>query len=187
MTADGRSALEIACAEMITEANELSDQLRSKKLRSLNILEAPSIIYDDLVRLAAQVCGMPSAALTFIDTEHAIVANCFTPPDREQFPTPLVMDRCESVCNTTIITPNDVNIVLDARLDVRFMNLPSAKCGAMRFYCGVAVVTEDGVPLGSLCVFDTIPRTIDEDQVQALKALARTIMQVILLNSVKPY
>lgn len=187
MTADSRSALEIACAEMITEANDLSDQLRSKKLRSLNILEAPSIIYDDLVRLAAQVAEMPSAALTFIDTDKAIVANCFTPPDREQFPTPLVMDRCETVCNTTIMKPNDVNLVLDARLDVRFCNLPAAKSGAMRFYCGVAVVTDDGVPLGALCVFDTVPRTIEEDKVESLRAIARTIMQIILLNSVKTY
>ena len=57
----------------------------------------------------------------------------------------------------------------------------------MRFYCGVPLTTEDGYAIGSLCVFDDKPRTIEEGPVKALQALARTILQIAQLNSVKLY
>lgn len=186
MTADGRSSLEDACNDLIAEANALSDQLRSKKLRALNVLEKPFVIYDDLVSLAAQVCEMPFAALTFVDVDKTTVASCFMPDTEEPF-LPVLMDRCDTVCNTTIITPSKVNLVLDTHLDMRYANVGPVKEGKVRFYCGVPLVTEDGVAIGALCVFDNKPRTLHEDKVLSLQALARTIMQIVVLNSVKLY
>lgn len=186
MTADGRSSLEDACNDLIAEANALSDQLRSKKLRALNVLERPFVIYDDLVALAAQVCDMPFAALTFVDLEKTTVASCFMPDTEEPF-LPVLMERCDTVCNTTIITPSKVNLVLDTHLDMRYANAGPVKSGQVRFYCGVPLVTEDGVAIGALCVFDNKPRTLAEDKVLSLQALARTVMSIVVLNSVKLY
>lgn len=186
MTADGRSSLEDACSDLIAEANALADQLRSKKLRALSVLERPFEIYDDLVSLAAQVCEMPFAALTFVDVEKTTVACCFMPDDAEPF-LPTLMDRCDTVCNTTIITPTKVNLVLDTHLDIRYADVGPVKEGKVRFYCGVPLVTEDGVAIGALCVFDNQPRTLAEDKVLSLQALARTVMQIAALNSVKIY
>lgn len=187
MTADGRSSLEDACNDLIAEANALTEQLRVKKLRALNVLERPFVIYNDLVALAAQVTDMPFAALTFIDTDTTTIACCFESEGATHLEIPPIMERCDTVCNVTIITPQKVNIVLDTHLDVRFENHSKVKDGSVRFYCGVPLTTEEGYAIGSLCVFDNQPRTIEEGPVKALQALARTIMQIALLNSVKLY
>ena len=187
MTADGRSSLEDACNDLIAEANALTEQLRVKKLRALNVLERPFVIYNDLVALAAQVTDMPFAALTFIDTDTTTIACCFESEGATHLEIPPIMERCDTVCNVTIITPQKVNIILDTHLDVRFENHSKVKDGTVRFYCGVPLTTDDGFAIGSLCVFDNKPRTIEEGPVKALQALARTIMQIALLNSVKLY
>ena len=187
MTADGRSSLEDACNDLIAEANALTEQLRVKKLRALNVLERPFVIYNDLVALAAQVTDMPFAALTFIDTDTTTIACCFESEGATHLEIPPIMERCDTVCNVTIITPQKVNIVLDTHLDVRFENHSKVKDGSVRFYCGVPLTTEEGYAIGSLCVFDNKPRTIEEGPVKALQALARTILQIAQLNSVKLY
>lgn len=187
MTADGRSSLEDACNDLIAEAAALTEQLRVKKLRSLNVLERPFVIYNDLVALAAQVTDMPFAALTFIDDTTTTIACSFEAEGSSYIELPPLMERCDTVCNTTIITPQKVNIILDTHLDVRFENHSKVKDGTVRFYCGVPLTTEDGYAIGSLCVFDDKPRTIEEGPVKALQALARTILQIAQLNSVKLY
>ena len=169
MTADGRSSLEDACNDLIAEANALTEQLRVKKLRALNVLERPFVIYNDLVALAAQVTDMPFAALTFIDTDTTTVACCFESEGATHLEIPPIMERCDTVCNATIITPQKVNIVLDTHLDVRFENHSKVKDGSVRFYCGVPLTTEEGYAIGSLCVFDNKPRTIEEGPVRLCK------------------
>ena len=46
----------------------------------------------------------------------------------------------------------------------------------IRFYAGAPLVNEEGIVLGTLCVFDHVPRTLTEQQQQALRVLARHVM-----------
>jgi GAF domain-containing protein len=41
-----------------------------------------------------------------------------------------------------------------------------------RFYAGAPVIDADGFALGSLCVIDHRPHTLDENQLRSLRALA---------------
>lgn len=71
-----------------------------------------------------------------------------------------------------------IMVVPDALLDPRFAGnaLVTGEPG-IRFYAGVPLVSTDGVPLGSLCVIDTVPRAgLTELQRQGLLVLAADAM-----------
>ena len=74
---------------------------------------------------------------------------------------------------------DDVMVVPDATRDPRFVD-NALVTGDMniRFYAGAPLVTEDGIPLGALCVIDTVPRPegLTEVQRQGLIVLAANVM-----------
>lgn len=68
-------------------------------------------------------------------------------------------------------------IVEDAHADERFAQNPLVLSEPnIRFYAGAPFVDRDGFGLGSLCVIDRVPRTLDDRQQEALEALARQVL-----------
>jgi hypothetical protein len=57
-------------------------------------------------------------------------------------------------------------------MDLRFEGFPDVRSGDIRFWAGYRIESEDGAPLGSLCVFDAAPREVDEADLVALRDLA---------------
>lgn len=78
----------------------------------------------------------------------------------------------------------DVMVVPDARLDPRFAENPlvTGEMG-LRFYAGAPLVSDDGVPLGALCVIDTEPHDgLTPLQRQGLQTLAACVMMRLRSN-----
>ena len=126
----------------------------------------PEREFDDLTRLAAKICDVPLAQLSFVDA------------DREWFKSRVGVSqtggpRETSFCGHTILG-RDVFVVPDASADERFADNPlvAAEDG-YRFYAGAPLVTPDGHALGALCVMDRRPRELRPDQIEALQMLAR--------------
>jgi PAS domain S-box-containing protein len=73
---------------------------------------------------------------------------------------------------------DDIMVIPDATVDPRFADNPLVTDGlAIRFYAGVPLVRDDGVPLGSLCVIDTVPRAgLTPLQREGLLVLAADVM-----------
>jgi diguanylate cyclase len=144
---------------------EESERLRL--LRSLEVLDtAPEAAYDDLVNLAAQICGTPIGLVSLVDV------------DRQWFKARQGIDVCETsrelaFCAHAVVAAEPLFSVPDATLDARFADNPLVT-GApyVRFYAG-ARIEVDGLPLGTICVIDTVPRCLDAAQRAALEALAR--------------
>ena len=128
----------------------------------------PSAEFDDLVRLAAHVCGVPIAAVSLID-EH-----------RQWFKASLGLGITETsreaaFCAHTILG-RDTLVIPDATHDVRFRDNPLVTGDQhVRFYAGAPLVSEEGHALGSLCVLDTTPRTLTPEQEATLRLLARQV------------
>lgn len=146
---------------------------RLAALREYQILDtAAEAAYDDLTRLAADICGTPIALVTLIDA------------DRQWFKSKVGVDVTESprelaFCAHTICGRNTL-VVEDATRDERFADHPFVRGGPqLRFYAGSPLVNPEGQALGSLCVLDTHPRRLTADQMESLAALSRQVMVLL--------
>jgi signal transduction histidine kinase len=140
---------------------------RLAALYALDILDSPSEQdFDDIVKLASNVCGAPMSLVSLLDT------------DRQWFKARLGTDLTETDRDISFcahaIRGRDLLVVPDATKDARFADNPLVdQDGGIRFYAGAPLVTTDGFALGTLCVIDREPRRLDVEQLQALRALAR--------------
>ena len=85
--------------------------------------------------------------------------------------------RETSICAHAMLGEG-VLVVPDATRDARFADFEAVKGELnVRFYAGAPLVSDDGVPLGSLCVVDTVPRDgLTDLQLQGLLTLADNVM-----------
>ncbi|WP_312033810.1 GAF domain-containing sensor histidine kinase [Actinoplanes sp. TBRC 11911] len=142
---------------------------RLAALYGLDILDsAPEQDFDDIVALASNVCGTPMSLVTLVDT------------DRQWFKARVGTDLTEttrelSFCAHAILG-RDLLVVPDTTKDARFSDNPLVdSTDGIRFYAGAPLVTTDGFALGTLCVVDNQPRSLDIEQLQALRALSRQV------------
>src|ERR1041385_7242958 len=142
---------------------------RLAALRRYDILDTlPEIAFDELTRLAAQICEMPIALITLVDER------------RQWFKSKVGLDltetpRDDSFCSHTILQ-SEPFVVEDATKDERFADCPLVTGEPhLRYYAGVPLSTPDGCNLGTLCVIDRRPRHLSRDQEEALRILTRQV------------
>ncbi|MGZ4469067.1 MAG: sensor histidine kinase [Nocardioidaceae bacterium] len=129
-----------------------------------------------LVELAAQLVGVPSAAINLITaSEQVQVATYGIHPS--------VCSREDSMCAAILHEAAPV-VVADASRDDRFRENPfvTGVIADVRFYAANQLVTPDGVAIGTLCVFDDAPREISDRQRQGLRTLADRVVDVLELG-----
>lgn len=144
---------------------------RLSELQSYEILDTPSEqVFDDITFLASQIYDTPVALMSLVDT------------DRQWFKSSVGLavpetHRDLAFCAHAIWDPTDVMVVEDAAYDPRFANNPLVTSQpSIRFYAGAPLQTATGNALGTLCVIDRVPRRLNEDEEEALRALARLVM-----------
>jgi GAF domain-containing protein len=146
-------------------AAEARRQEALDRLKILDTLEEQA--YDDLTRMAADVCAAPVALISLLDR------------DRQWFKSRIGMNARETprevaFCEHAIRQPQDVMIVADALQDLRFNANPLVTGDPnIRFCAGAPLVTSAGHAVGTLCVIDTRPRELDAQQIETLQFLAR--------------
>jgi serine phosphatase RsbU (regulator of sigma subunit) len=145
------------------------EEARIAALRRYRILDTPpEEDFDDLVRLAAQICDVPIALISLVDRDR-LWFKAKVGVDGTQMP------RDNSFCAHAVA--GERLVVPDARLDERFKNHPVVTGEAsFRYYAGVCLTTPDGHRLGTLCVLDRQPRELTEAQLDALSALSRQVI-----------
>ncbi|HEY0785144.1 MAG TPA: sensor domain-containing diguanylate cyclase [Acidobacteriaceae bacterium] len=131
--------------------------------------------YDDLTRLASFICDAPMSLISLVDRE------------RQWFKSRQGMDlaetpRSEAICDYTV-QQAELFIVEDAALDARFREMPLVRSGVIRFYAGTPILSPDGHSVGSLCVLDSVPRQLSEQQKNALQVLGRQAGAYLLIST----
>lgn len=155
-----------------------NEAARLEALDKYRILDtAPEPAFNDIVELASFVCKTPIAFMSLVAE------------DRQWFKAVKGIQikgtpREDAFCAHTILKP-EVFIVEDARKDRRFARNPLVKGHpGIRFYAGAPLVTREGYVLGSVCAVDVKPNHLEEEQIQALQALARTVVGELELRRV---
>ena len=160
-------ALRQAC-RWIAAAAPADEAERLRALRERGILDTPAEErFDRLTRLARRVLDVPAAMVTMIDAERQWFKST---SGFEVTETP----RDLAFCAYTI-QQDEMFIVPDALADPRFADNPVVADGPrLRFYAGRPVHVE-GRRVGTLCVVDSRPRQLNDDDKRALDDLAALV------------
>jgi GAF domain-containing protein len=125
---------------------------------------------DRITDFAANLCDAPIALVSLVER------------DRQSFLGKTGLAVCETSRATSFcahaMLGSHIMIVPDATLDPRFADNPLVTGDPyIRFYAGAPLLTDDGIPLGSLCVIDRHPRReLTPLESQGLMVLAEAVM-----------
>ena len=145
---------------------------RLAALRSYNVLDSErEAAFDDFVELAQMICGTKVALINMIDA------------DRQWFKAEIGFPEAPpslavSLCAHAICEPGTM-VVPDASCDGRFADNDFVHGPPfLRFYAGVPLLSEGGLPIGTICVIDPAarPQGLEPAQRRALEALGRQVM-----------
>ena len=135
---------------------------RLRALYDCEILDTPpEKCFDDLTFLAAEIAGTPVALISLVDADRQWFKS-HQGTDLEQ------TGREVAFCAHAILGQEPL-VITDATQDVRFRDNPLVT-GSTRvvFYAGVPLRNAQGRALGTLCVFDHVPRMLTPRQLDAL-------------------
>lgn len=161
---------------MLAVAFPGNEAARLEAVMRYQILDTPpESSFDRQVRLAASIVGVPIALISILDGKR----QCF----KARYGLHLSeAPRDISFCGHLALLDAPL-IVRDTAGDARFADNPLVTTSPhIRFYAGVPLRTSDGFVLGSLCVIDTKPREIAQEQLDMLMLLADQIMEMLELR-----
>lgn len=92
-------------------------------------------------------------------------------------------ERDVSVCSKIVLSEGSL-FISDINEDERFSNDAFVISKGIRFYAGTPLKAQDGEVMGSLCVLDTRPRDVTDEQKAALTSIASSVMTAIELQAV---
>lgn len=156
-----------------------NEKERLKTLYSFEVLGTlPEKHFDEITKTAALICKCKIALISLVDSE------------RQWFKSKQGLDATEtprdiSYCGHAIMD-DDLMIVEDAGKDERFCDNPLLlNAPHVRFYAGAPLVTPNGHRIGTLCVIDSKPRTLSEEQKILLKTLSKQVVNYLELAKIK--
>lgn len=152
------------------------EALRNQALEQYEVVNsATDPVLDEIVRLAAQLCDVPVAAVCLVTQDRLFLKARFGVEAGE-------VALGSLPCETTI-QGDSVYEIPDARLSPDYA--PDGiilERRAYRFYAGAPLSTPAGINIGTLAVLDRNPRRLTAAQTDALGILSRQIITRLELN-----
>ncbi len=162
---------------MIHALQPENEKARMASLNELKILDSDQeLSYDNIAELASFICDVPVSLITLL-TEN-----------KQWFKAKVGTNLCDtdrniSFCSHAILQPDELMEVKDTHLDKRFFDNPLVTSDTnIRFYAGMPIRSNTGEALGTLCVLDNKPHSLNKKQKTALKALAKQVESLFELR-----
>ncbi len=158
---------------MQTPPKPPNENLRLQALIDTGLLDSiPEERFDRLTRFAQQLFQVPIALVSLVDSE------------RQWFKSKQGLGACEtgrdiSFCGHAILG-EDIFEIPNTCLDPRFSDNPLVTGPPdIRFYAGAPISIKNNINIGTLCIIDTEPRVLNEEQRQSLRDLANCVSNEI--------
>lgn len=135
----------------------------------------PEEDYDNITKLAADICQVPISLITMIDNNRNFFKSHHGISFQES-------PRDISFCGHAILSEQSIFVIEDARKDPRFTDNPFIESAGAIFYAGVPLINPEGYALGTLCVFDHAPKVLSDHQQEALIILGKQVVNLLELR-----
>ncbi|HJV85112.1 MAG TPA: EAL domain-containing protein [Noviherbaspirillum sp.] len=157
-------------------SDDADEQMRLDALKQYHILDTgPEQQFDDIVTLVSSICNTPMATVSLVDEHRQWFKSRLGIALDE---TPREIAFCDHAIRQT-----DIFVINDATRDHRFSDNPLVTGPPFfRFYAGAPLVNRDGFVLGTLAVLDVVPRTLTQEQRQAMSILSRQVVAQLELR-----
>ena len=162
---------------MIPAQHPENEPARIKELHKLLILDTPpEQRFDRIITFLTDEFSMPIAMISLVDS------------NRQWFKARLGMtcaetDRNISFCAHAILG-SELFIVPDTRQDSRFANNPLVtEAPFVRFYAGAPLIMHSGHIIGTLCMLDDTPRSLDALDMAIFCAVRNIVVDEIELSA----
>jgi diguanylate cyclase (GGDEF)-like protein len=158
------------------------DPARVGSLRRLGLLDTePEERFDRITRIARRLFRVDTALVSLVDVDRQWAKSRqgltgFETLETHETP------RNLSVCGHAILGP-EVLEIHDAAVDPRFSDNPLVVGEPpVRFYAGCPIASPEGAMIGTLCLLDERPRTLDQDDLSVLRDLAAVVEREIAMT-----
>lgn len=149
---------------------------RLRAVRRYDILDTPPDgTFDRITGLAARLFQVPIAIVSIVDSDRIWFKSHYG-VDATQ------INRDPGLCASAILQDSSY-IISNAAKDPRALSNPlvAGEFG-LRFYAASPLKTMDGYNLGTLCILDKVPRTLNENEIATLQDLAAIVMDELELR-----
>ena len=142
------------------------EERRMASLRQLRVLDTePEERFDRITRLATALFQVPIALVSLVDENRQWFKSCLGLNMKET-------SRDAAFCAHVVFGREPI-IVPDTFQDARFADNPLViNEPRIRFYAGCPLILDDGSCIGTLCLIDTRPRTLERQDLAQLRDLA---------------
>jgi GAF domain-containing protein len=155
-----------------------NDADRLRALEGYQLLDARSEkVLDEVVAATARLFGVSNAMLSIIEKDEVLVKAPYNlPVEVERVP------RNQSLCSATILQ-DDTAVYEDLKKDsAPGIDISLLQQLGLNFYAGHNLRTPDGFNLGSLCLYNGIPRPFATAERELLAKLAGLVMHLLELR-----
>ncbi|RZJ72983.1 GAF domain-containing sensor histidine kinase [Flavobacterium sp.] len=161
---------------MIAAPIPANDRQRLDALLSYKVLDTEAENdFDDITKLAAEICESPISIITLLDEQRQWFKSCIGLDITES-------PRETSFCGHVVANPTENLIVEDVKDDIRFHDNPFVTEGVIGAYAGIPIVNPEGFALGALCVIDDKAKKLEPFQIKALEKLANQVTKLLELR-----
>ena len=157
----------------------MDSQIEIKRLENLykyEVLDTPTDgCYDEITSLATKIFDVPIALISLVDTDRIWFKSSYG-IDAEEIP------REPGLCSSAILS-DDIYIIENARVDPRTMANPLvAGLMGLQFYAAAPLKTLSGHNIGTFCIIDKNPRTLNVKEAAILRQLSRIVTEHLELR-----
>jgi hypothetical protein len=140
--------------------------------RFLQMNISKEIELQQIVELAAKICDVPIAMITFIDSDTQYI--------KFKVGTDIIeVPFQDTLCQHTL-AKQELLVIPDAAVDERVMDNAFVRSGPrVRFYAGSPLTTHDDLNFGTLCVYDLQPNVLNSTQQKMLNRLAKQVTRLL--------